>query len=385
MPRPDQNGPRLLLVDDVPARAARWSGALRGLGYAVVTATDAPGALARLTAESFNLLLAPVAMPGMNGIALLECVRADERLAALPVVILASAAELDAVAHCLERGADDYFLDSGSPSLLGARLAVCLDRHRLNGEVARHAERLASERRRVDDLVKAVIPIGVSLMGEKDFDRLLEAILFEAKSLCNADGGTLYLRTPDDHLRFVILRNDSLGISLGGSGGPIDFPPLPMRDPESGTPNLHNVATCTAVTGQSINIPDAYEAVGFEFSGTRAFDARTGYRSMSFLTVPLKRNSGEVIGVLQLLNALERDTGAVVPFEPAMQPIIESLSLLAAAALDAYLREQLLRAEIRELHIQIDEGKKARQVEEIAETDYFQMLQSKAKALRARA
>lgn len=105
---------------------------------------------------------------------------------------------------------------------------------------------------------------------------------------------------------------------------------------------------------------------------------------MSFLTVPLKRNGGAVIGVLQLLNALERETGAVVPFESAMQPIIESLSLLAAAALDAYLREQLLRAEIRELHIQIDEGKKARQVEEIAETDYFQMLQSKAKALRAR-
>ena len=74
----------------------------------------------------------------------------------------------------------------------------------------------------------------------------------------------------------------------------------------------------------------------------------------------------------------------MVPFEPSLQPIIESLSLLAAAALEAYLREERLRREIADLHIQVDESKRARQVAEIADTDYFQTLQDKARALRSR-
>ena len=118
-------------------------------------------------------------------------------------------------------------------------------------------------------LVKAVIPIGVALLGARDFHALLETILLEAKTLCHADGGTLYLRTDDDQLRFVILRNDSLGIALGGSGGAaIPYPPLPLYDPASGAPNERNVATYAALRGESVNIADAYAADGFEFSGT---------------------------------------------------------------------------------------------------------------------
>ena len=70
--------------------------------------------------------------------------------------------------------------------------------------------------------------VGVALTAERDRDRLVETILLEAKKLCHADGGTLYLRTEDDHLRFAIMHTDSLGIALGGSTGkPIDLPPIP--------------------------------------------------------------------------------------------------------------------------------------------------------------
>jgi transcriptional regulator with GAF, ATPase, and Fis domain len=255
----------------------------------------------------------------------------------------------------------------------------------LGAELARERERAAAEHRRVECLVRAVIPIGVALMAEKDFHRLLEAILDEAKSLCNADGGTLYLCGANDELEFVLLRNDSLGIALGGPNGePIPFAPLTLHDPTSGAPNLKNVATYVAVTARSINLSDAYEACEFDFAGTRAFDAHSGYRSQSFLTVPLKNAGGAVIGVLQLINALDRASGAVIRFDPELEPVVESLSMLAAAALEAYQREQHLRAQIAELHIQIDEGRRERQVEEIADSDYFQMLQGKAKALRGR-
>ncbi|MBX3024814.1 GAF domain-containing protein [bacterium] len=245
--------------------------------------------------------------------------------------------------------------------------------------------RIVALEQRFEAVVKAVIPIGVAMLGARDFQALLEQILLEAKALCHADGGTLYLRTDDECLRFVILRNDSLGLALGGSTGEaIPYPPLPLYDPESGAPNERNVATWTALRGTPVNIADAYAADGFELSGTIAFDARTGYRSMSFLTVPLKSAQQRVIGVLQLLNAQDPATGAVVPFDPGLVPVVESLSMLAAAALEVYAREDRLRQEIRALHVQIDEVKRARQVAEIADTDYFQVLQRKARQLRER-
>ena len=185
------------------------------------------------------------------------------------------------------------------------------------------------------DLYRRLIDIGIALSAERDFNRLMEMILLEAKEICNADGGTLYIRTDDDKLKFEIMRTDSLKIALGGTTGkPIAFPPLNMFDPATKEPNHRSVATHAAISGASINIPDAYEAKDFDFSGTRKFDAGTGYRSKSFLTVPLKNSQNVVIGVLQLLNARDRATGAVIPFSCEIQPVIEAPSSQAAVALD---------------------------------------------------
>ena len=234
-------------------------------------------------------------------------------------------------------------------------------------------------------MVHVVIPMGVALLHSGGREQLLEAILVEAKELCHADGGTLYLCNGDDRLEFVLLRNDTLGLRFGGSGGePIPFAPLPLHDPDTGLPNERNVATYAALTGEVVNIADAYRAEGFDFSGTKTFDDRTGYRSISFLTVPLRNSGGVVIGVLQLLNALDRDSDAVVPFEVGVEPIVESLSTLAAAALEVYVREEGLRRQIRELHVRVDAEKRQRQVDAITETDYFQELQRRAREMRHR-
>ncbi|MGC9394972.1 MAG: GAF domain-containing protein [Anaerolineae bacterium] len=220
---------------------------------------------------------------------------------------------------------------------------------------------------------------------EKRFEQLLERILLEAKALCNADGGTLYLHTADEHLQFVIMHNDSLHIALGGARGePIAFAPLPLYDPVTGIPNHHNVAVHAALTHKTVNIPDAYHAEGFDFSGTKAFDQQTGYRSQSFLTVPLQNESGELLGVLQLINARTPKTNSVITFSVELQKVVESLSKLAALALAAYIREQKLRAEIQELRVAVDQERKERQVAQITESEYFQKLQSQARKLRAR-
>ena len=215
----------------------------------------------------------------------------------------------------------------------------------------------------VEDLLKRLQQlndIGASLSRERDITRLLETILLAAKTITNADGGTLY-RMMDDgkSLRFEILRTDSLNIAMGGTSGiAIDFPNLPLQD-DKGAPNDSLVAVYAAIHSQTVNIADAYTEASFDFSGTRHFDEGTGYRSQSLLAVPLKDHEGEVIGVLQLINAQRHGSRDVVPFSSADQSLAESLASQAAIALSSRLLmtqlEELFESFISLINLAIDE------------------------------
>jgi len=190
--------------------------------------------------------------------------------------------------------------------------------------------------------LRRLIELGIALSSERNHDRLMEMILLGAKELTNADGGTLYLADEKcTELRFNVMRNDSLKIAMGGTTGkPIPFPPVKLYG-EDGQPNQKNVSAYAAVTGTTVNIEDAYDAQKFDFTGTKAFDEKTGYRSKSFLTVPLKNHENEVVGVLQLINAQSED-GTVIAFSSEVTPLVEALSSQAAVALD---NEMLLEAQ----------------------------------------
>jgi len=175
--------------------------------------------------------------------------------------------------------------------------------------------------------------IGLALSKEKDMEKLLEMILLEAKRISNADGGTLYMMTDNQRLKFSIMLTDSLNTHMGGtSGKEIPFYPVKLYM-DDGKPNKTMIAANAGLTGDTINIPDAYKAKGFDFSGTKAFDEKTGYRSKSFLTVPLKNHEDEIIGVLQLLNAQDIKTKKVIPFSDNVQKSVEALSSQAAVAI----------------------------------------------------
>ncbi|MDS4030071.1 MAG: GAF domain-containing protein [Candidatus Contendobacter sp.] len=176
--------------------------------------------------------------------------------------------------------------------------------------------------------------IGIALSRERDTPKLLETILTAAKSLLNADGGTLY-RLNEDHrqLHFEVLRNDSLQLHMGGAAGaPIPFPPISLYD-ATGQPNNNMVVTYAVLHDTTVVIDDAYADQEFDFSGTHRFDQKTGYRSRSFLTVPMKNHEGRIIGVFQLINALDPETGQVRTFSPADRHLAESLASQAAIAL----------------------------------------------------
>lgn len=171
-----------------------------------------------------------------------------------------------------------------------------------------------------------------ALSSERDIDSLMERIITTAMALTHADGGTLYRCTDDQHLAFSILRNLSLNIHMGGkSGNSVSIPPLPLY--QDGAPNHSRVACHAVHADQTVNIADAYAAEDFDFSGTRATDAQLGYRSKSFLTVPLKNHESKIIGVLQLINAQDPSTGDIIPFSPTASSIVEALASQAAVSL----------------------------------------------------
>jgi HD-GYP domain-containing protein (c-di-GMP phosphodiesterase class II) len=200
--------------------------------------------------------------------------------------------------------------------------------------------------------------IGASLSAERDIDRLLEAILTAAKTITRADGGTLYRVAEDRTLRFEIVRTSSLKYYLGGTtGNPVPFYPIQLH--KDGKPNHSMVAAYAALTGKTVNIADAYAADGFDFSGTRAFDSKTGYRSKSFLTVPMRNHEREIIGVLQLINAQDPRSGEIVAFSASDQRLAESLASQAAIALTNRMLinqlEQLFESFINLINTAIDE------------------------------
>ena len=183
--------------------------------------------------------------------------------------------------------------------------------------------------------------VGIALSQERDINKLLETILIAAKNLTHADGGTLY-RLDGDKLQFEIVRTDSLSIAMGGtSGNPVPFYPIPLHN-KDGEPNYTMIAAYAALMHRTVNIADAYIEEGFDFSGTRNFDKRTGYRSTSFLTVPMKNHEGDIIGVLQLLNAIDPASGLVTTFNEEDQRLAESLASQAAIALTNRLLIQQL-------------------------------------------
>ena len=207
--------------------------------------------------------------------------------------------------------------------------------------------------------IRRMTRIGTALSAERNIERLFEMIVEGAREFTGADGGTLYIMSDDETaLQFAIVQTETLHVRMGGTGGQITWKPVLLQNPD-GSANHENVSAHVALTGNTVNIPDVYDAGGFDFRGTKKFDAQTGYRSKSMLVVPMKNHENDIIGVLQLLNARNEERSDVISFSAECQEMTESLASQAAVALSnnrlIHNLEVLVESFIRAIATAIDE------------------------------
>ncbi len=271
----------------------------------------------------------------------------------LPAVLIADAAEDDLVrlaawelkpegwsVICLMDGArrpaarlDPYIFAviprQAASLVLERTVARAFEALRVQEEQRRTSQEL---KRAVSDL-ETLNRIGVALSTERNTDALLELILSKSREITSADAGSLYLLEGEPggvkHLVFKLTQNDSHSVPFRQFTLPID---------------TQSIAGYAAATGQILNIKDAYRIRNMPFRLNRDFDENFGYRTKSMLVLPMKNQKGEVIGVLQLINAKKNITaklvsrgivaGEVVPFSQRSQDLASSLASQAAVALE---------------------------------------------------
>lgn len=176
---------------------------------------------------------------------------------------------------------------------------------------------------KIKENYEKLVLVGRALTAEKDYNKLLELILYEARKISNADGGTLYI-LEDNKLYHKIMQNSSLNIFLGGGGEPISFKPLDMVE--------ELIAPYTAIHKKPVNIPDVYHTELFDFTGPKNFDKEVGYTTKSMLVFPLINRKDDVIGVVQLINAMDGEE--LVPFDEMSVEIAMTMSSQAGLALE---------------------------------------------------
>lgn len=162
-------------------------------------------------------------------------------------------------------------------------------------------------------IIRKLFEINIALLNERNIYTILEKIVFLARDFTNSDAGTLYLREKNK-LYFKVVQTESLNIFIGGDGeGEIGWKPVDLYK-EDESENLSNVSAVAALRGETILIDDCYNEPNFDFSGTKEFDKLNNYRTKSMIVIPLKDFDGEVIGILQLINKRELDTGKIINF-----------------------------------------------------------------------
>lgn len=314
----------VLLVHGSAAQAD--AGLVDGLRLArfVVRDCDATQALAQVDRGDWDVVVLEAQSDLDAAITLAAAIRARYPAPVLPIVMLGAPCPGSEQQRAFDAGASDWISSTADIAEVGRRLSTLAELRRLRRQSAmehsRFGAELSSRSLRLNGLIETCIAMTMS----RDRHALLQQLLSEGRHLLNCDGGTMFMVTEQQTLRFELrTRSD-----------PLPSTQIPLYDPETGRPNETYVSVYTTLHNQTVRIDDVYAETRFDLSGTRAFDEASNYRTVSMLTVPISPRGGAPIGVLQFMNAIDPFTGAVVPFDPDAGALVEALAAQAAVALD---------------------------------------------------
>jgi len=172
----------------------------------------------------------------------------------------------------------------------------------------------------------ALTSIGQELSQVQDLDILMEHILKEARQFSSADAGSIYIKNRN-RLDFKYTQNVTMQKRLKPDEKLIyNIFSIPI--------DCGSIAGYAALTGEILNIPDAYEiAVDSPFKFSRGFDEASKYRTKSILTIPLKTLKGEVMGILQVINATDNNEETLA-FTKEDEKFMTHFAGIATLALD---------------------------------------------------
>jgi HD-GYP domain-containing protein (c-di-GMP phosphodiesterase class II) len=197
-------------------------------------------------------------------------------------------------------------------------------------EVAELAETMAV----MKDSLQRFFEISRALSAEADQRRLLEMILREARKVAHADGGAILLVAGEqDELEVAILEIDCLDVHFGGtSGTEPPFGPVPIES-EVDVAGRTSLDSETAKGLATITIDDIAADLRFDLRRVHDRFSHAGEECRSILSVPLADQKGDLVGLMQLVNARDA-AGELDAFDPEVIPFVEALSSDAAVALD---------------------------------------------------
>ena len=188
---------------------------------------------------------------------------------------------------------------------------------------------MLSEKEKLDSLMV----LGIELNQVQDLDILMERVLNEARQFVNADAGSIYIRRAAQ-LDFSYTQNDTLQQRLP-PGEKLIYTTFSMPIDQK------SIAGYVAATGHPLNIADVYELdTTLPYSFSKQFDEASGYKTQSVFTVPLKTANGDILGILQIINAQDENRNKIA-FSEQDEKIMVHFASVAAVALE---RAQMTRA-----------------------------------------
>lgn len=183
-----------------------------------------------------------------------------------------------------------------------------------------------------NEKLKEIIRLGSEISTFQDLDILLEKILYETRKIADSDAGTIYIKK-SDKLVFTHAQNKTLSGRLP-EGKKLIYSTFELPVSED------SIAGYVALTGESLVVQDVYHITGKPYGFNKSFDEKANYRTRAVMTVPLKNERDDILGVMQIINPMD-DTGKDREFTDEDRLYIDHFAGIASMILQ---KAQMTRA-----------------------------------------